>query len=147
MQTFGLLRRFWLRLLLLSAIVCAPACMSAQKTKTFSVAQYGTKGDGVTLDTAAIQRAIDAAAEHGGIVTFPGGTYLTGSLFVKSNVTLRVDKGVTLLGSQRLEDYPEMPTRVAGIEMIWPSHRLVSALTGPNWFHSLSRFGLTQTIF
>ena len=121
MQTFGLLRRFWLRLLLLSAIVCAPACMCAQKTKTFSVAQYGAKGDGIALDTAAIQRAIDAAAEHGGTVTFPAGTYLTGSLFVKSNVTLRVDKSVTLLGSQRLEDYPEMPTRVAGIEMIWPA--------------------------
>jgi len=121
MQTFGLLERFWLRLLLLSAIVCGPACMSAQKTKTFSAAKYGAKGDGVTLDTAAIQRAIDAAAKHGGTVTFPAGTYLTGSLFVKSHVTLQVDKGVTLLGSQHLEDYPEMPTRVAGIEMVWPA--------------------------
>ncbi|MDR3734084.1 MAG: glycoside hydrolase family 88 protein [Acidobacteriaceae bacterium] len=89
--------------------------------KEFSVSAYGAKGDGVALDTAAIQRAIDAAAVHGGTVTFPAGTYLSGAIFVKSNVTLRIDKGVTLIGSQQLKDYPLMPTRVAGIEMTWPA--------------------------
>ncbi len=93
----------------------------AAYAKDFSVASYGAKADGTTLNTAAIQRAIDAAAKHGGTVTLPDGTYLTGSLFVKSGVTLRVDKGVTLLGSQSISDYPEMPTRVAGIEMTWPA--------------------------
>src|ERR1700733_7499789 len=80
-----------------------PAVMQAQSGKIFSVAKYGTKGDGVALDTAAIQRAIDAAAKKGGTVTFPAGTYLTGSIFVKAGVTLDVSKGVTLMGSQRLE--------------------------------------------
>ena len=91
----------------------------------FSVAKYGAKGDGKALDTAAIQQTIDAAAQvsgkSGGTVTFPAGTYLTGSIFVKSGVTLRVDKGVTLLGSQNLKDYPVMPSRIAGTEMSWPA--------------------------
>jgi polygalacturonase len=82
---------------------------------------YGAKGDGTTMNTAAIQRAIDAAAKAGGTVVFPAGTYLTGSIFVKSGVTLKLDKGVTLRGSQRIEDYPMLPTRIAGIEMTWPA--------------------------
>ena len=45
--------------------------------------RYGAKGDGHTLDTAAIQRAIDAAAKGGGTVVFHPGAYLTGSIFVK----------------------------------------------------------------
>jgi polygalacturonase len=87
----------------------------------FDAAAYGAKGDGTTLNTAAIQRAIDAAAKAGGTVVFPAGTYLTGSIFVKSGVTLKLDKGVTLRGSQRIGDYPMLPTRIAGIEMTWPA--------------------------
>jgi polygalacturonase len=104
----------------LSALCLLTGAAAAQSTM-FSVAQTGAKGDGVTMDTASIQRSIDAAAKHGGTVTFPTGTYLTGSLFVKSGVTLKIDKGVTLTGSQDIEDYPVMPTRVAGIEMSWPA--------------------------
>ncbi|MDE3105698.1 MAG: glycoside hydrolase family 28 protein [Acidobacteriota bacterium] len=83
--------------------------------------QFGAKGDGVTLNTASIQRAIDSAARTHGAVSFAPGTYLTGSLFLKSGMTLEVPEGVTLIGSQRLEDYPMLPTRVAGIEMTWPA--------------------------
>ena len=107
-----------MRLLLAILLVSASACAAPA---TFSVAQYGTKADGTTLDTAAIQRAIDAAAKAGGTVVFPAGTYLTGSIFVKSGVTLRLDKGVVLQGSQDIKDYPVMPSRIAGIEMSWPA--------------------------
>lgn len=94
---------------------------TASAKGTFNVARFGAKGDATTMNTAAIQRAIDAAAKGGGTVVFPAGTFLTGSIFVKSGVTLKIDKGVTLLGSQNIADYPVMKTRIAGIETHWPA--------------------------
>jgi polygalacturonase len=82
---------------------------------------YGAKGDGTTIDTAFVQKAIDAAAAVGGTITLNPGIYLTGSLFLRSGVTLDVPEGVTLIGSQTLADYPMLPTRIAGIEMTWPA--------------------------
>lgn len=81
----------------------------------------GAVGDGKTLNTQAIQAAIDLASKTGATVAFKPGVYRTGSIFLKSGVTLRLDKGVTLLGSQNIADYPELPTRVAGIELTWPA--------------------------
>ncbi|MBE7171576.1 MAG: glycoside hydrolase family 28 protein [Williamsia sp.] len=91
-------------------------------TKVYKVNQYGAVNDGATLCTAAIQKAIDACSKAGGgIVSFDTGSYVTGSLFVKEGVQLRIDKGVVLLGSQNFDDYPEIDTRIAGIEMKWPA--------------------------
>ena len=87
----------------------------------FRVNSYGAKGDGVTADTAAIQKTIDAAAKTGGAIVFAPGVYLTGSIFLKSGTHLRIDKGVELRGVQDQAAYPIMPTRVAGIEMRWPA--------------------------
>jgi len=101
--------------------VLAMLLMTGAAAATVSVERFGAKPDGRTMNTGAIQAAIDAAAKDGGTVVFPAGTYLTGSIFVKSGVTLRIDKGVTLLGSQDIRDYPVMPTRIAGIEMAWPA--------------------------
>lgn len=90
--------------------------------KTYSANDYGAVSDTTTVNTKAIQKAIDAcAAAGGGIVTFKPGTYVSGSIFVKSNVILQIDKGVLLLGSQNFDDYPDINTRVAGIEMVWPA--------------------------
>lgn len=90
--------------------------------KVFSTNRYGAAGDGVTVDTRAIQRAIDeCAAAGGGRVTFAPGQYVTGALFLKSGVHLHVEAGVTLLASLEDADYPRQPTRVAGIEMTWPA--------------------------
>ena len=88
----------------------------------FSANSYGAAGDGLKNSTKAIQQAIDSCSRAGGgIVTFNPGDYVTGALFLESNVHLRVPLGVTLLGSQDDADYPSIPTRVAGIEMEWPA--------------------------
>ena len=109
----------WILCAFLAAIAGANAAYSA--SRTFVANNYGARGDGATLNTASIQKTIDAAAAVGGTITFKPGTYLTGSLFLKSGVTLDVPEGATLIGSEHLEDYPMLPTRVAGIETTWPS--------------------------
>lgn len=90
--------------------------------KSRRIVVINAAGDGVTNSTKAIQQAIDDCARgKGGTVRFKPGQYVTGALFLKSNVYLRIDEGVTLLGSQDDADYPSIPTRVAGIEMKWPA--------------------------
>lgn len=88
----------------------------------YNVAEYGAKGDAMEMNTTAIQQAIDAAEKAGGgVVTFNPGIYLTGSLFIGDNVNFNVPKGTTLIGSQDINDYKKIDTRVAGVEMNWPS--------------------------
>lgn len=73
--------------------------------RVFDVIAHGAVGDGATLNTAAIQRAIDACTP-GGKVLVPAGTFKTGALFLKSDMTLEIAEGAVLLGSERAEDYP-----------------------------------------
>ena len=118
---------------------------SAQRT--FFVNDFGAISDTVTVNTKSIQKAIDeCAAKGGGIVAFRPGTYVSGSLFVKSNVNLRIDKGVVLLGSQDFADYPEMQSRIAGIETSWPAALINllnvknAALTGEGVVNARGKF-------
>jgi len=87
-----------------------------------NVADFGAVGDGKTLNTKQIQAAIDACAKKGGgRVEFPKGEYIVGALFLKSNVDLHMGKGVTLRAVNNVDEFPDMFTRVAGIEMDWPT--------------------------
>jgi len=72
-------------------------------------------GDGQTLDSPAIQSAIDAcAAQGGGTVTLSAGRYLTGSLFLRDNISLHLDAGAVILGSEKPADYPIVHSRWEG---------------------------------
>lgn len=82
----------------------------------FNVRAYGASGDGMTLDTGALQAAIDLCAQQGGgTVYLPAGQYLTGSLFLRSNITLYLDAGARILGSQNPQDYPVVHSRWEGM--------------------------------
>ena len=93
--------RYAIMLLTMTMIVAGAAVpVRAAPGAGISVRDHGAVGDGAAKDTAAVQRTIDAcAANGGGTVLFSAGTYLCGSLHLKSNVTLHLDNGATILGS------------------------------------------------
>jgi polygalacturonase len=97
-----------------------------------SVKSFGALGDGRNLDGPAIQAAIDAAGRNGGgeIVLPPGG-YVSGSLFLRDGVALRLERGAALLGSRDPRDYPLAPTRWEGREVLAHSS-LVGAVGARN---------------
>ena len=87
----------------------------------FNVRDYGAIGDGIALDTRAIQNAIDAASKSGGGTVFvPAGKFLTGAIFLRDHITLHLDAGATLLGSEKPADYPIVPMRWEGVTQ--PTH-------------------------
>ena len=82
--------------------------LSATPVRTCNVRDYGARGDGRTKDTAAIQAAIDDCARTGGgTVLLRGATYLSGMITLRSNITLRIEAGAVLLGTQDIADYPD----------------------------------------
>src|SRR5579875_2502418 len=104
-------RRMVLQILPLAASVTVFAASSvAWAAATCDARAFGAKGDGQTKDTVAIQKAIDscAAKSGGGTVKLAGGTFLSGPLVLKSNITLDIESGTTLLGSPDHADYPEV---------------------------------------
>lgn len=83
------------------------ALTAAALPGVFNVRDFGAAGDGATVETAAFGRAVAAAvAAGGGTVFVPPGRYLTGTIELKSHVTLEVSGGATILGSENPDDYP-----------------------------------------
>lgn len=74
--------------------------------REFNIRDYGAVGDGAAFDSPAIQKAIDACtASGGGTVIVPAGNYLSGTLMLKDNVTLRLEEGALLSGATELDRY------------------------------------------
>jgi len=88
--------------LLTTFICCAVTTFARTRSSPvgLNVRDFGASGDGKTLDTESINRAIDAAARSGGgTVYFPAGTYATHSIHLKSNISLYIDQGATILAA------------------------------------------------
>ncbi len=83
--------------------------------RRFVVTDHGVKNDSTKLQTGALQRVIDMAAESGGgVVVIPRGTFLSGSLFFRQGTHLYIEKGGVLKGSERIRDFKVMKTRIEG---------------------------------
>ena len=106
--------------------LAATACLAAAPT-VYDVRDYGALPDGKTLATRPIQKAIDAAsAAGGGTVVFSAGTFRSGTLYLKNNITLALEPGATLLGSPDPRDYPENHSSVRSYTDVYVCQSLIA---------------------
>lgn len=92
-------------------------CKTLKKGRTYNVLDFGAIGDGKTKNTLAIQKAINACSK-GGTVYIPAGEFLSGALYLKSDMTLYIAKGGVLKGTKEINDYkPFILNRFEGWEM------------------------------
>ena len=105
---------------ILFVIVMAMSLRAAEKR--FVISDFGAVADTATVNTKAIQSAIDkCAASGGGVVVVPKGTFVSGAIFLKQGVNLTVEKGGVLKGATNIDDYPTINTRREGVEQPWTS--------------------------
>ncbi|GAB2519621.1 rhamnogalacturonidase [Spirosoma aerophilum] len=87
----------------------------AELGKPYVITDFGALADSTLVQTGAIQKAIDAAAQQGGgVVVIPKGTFMSGALFFKPKTHLYVAPGAVLKGSNNIADYPKLPSRMEG---------------------------------
>jgi hypothetical protein len=123
----------------LFVVLCLETTSQAQAV--FNVRNFGATGNGSTIDTPAINRAIDAANRAGGgTVLFPAGTYLSVSIHLKSNVTLHLDSGATIRAGSNGFDPPE-PNSFSQYQDFGHSHFRNALIWGEN----LQNIGITGT--
>lgn len=98
----------WRKNLILTTFISIASLSYAQR---YNVVDYGAVSDGKTISTAAINKAIESCHRNGGgDVYFPSGTFVTGTLFLKDNVHLYLEKGCALLASTSHSDFPQIPS-------------------------------------
>ena len=114
-------------------------CGMHLSAKDYYATDFGVKADGKTLNTNSIQKGIDFVNEQGGgRLVFTTGNYLTGTIYLKSNVTLHLEEGATLLGSTNPWDY-EKDSYIRWMSMILQSNSRISV--------SRERGRLTDAVF
>jgi len=87
------------------------------KRDTFNILNYGAVADGLTLNSAAINKAIEAcAAGGGGTVLVPGGSFVTGPIIMKSNINLHLDKGALIIYTKDFDQYPLVLSSFEGVD-------------------------------
>ncbi|MFG6685771.1 glycoside hydrolase family 28 protein [Mariniflexile sp. HNIBRBA6329] len=94
--------------LIVLLVILSQSCTSKVENPIYNVYDFGAKGDGITNDQKAIQKAIEACKKTGGTVLIENGNFLTGQIILVSNLTLHIDSTATLLGikSDDEKDYP-----------------------------------------
>ena len=98
----------------------------SQPLHVFNPFDFGAKADGVTLDTKAIQDAIDDCHKNGGgKVYLHKGTFISGTIILQNNVTLYIEAGATLRGSNNLENFPVMPSRYPSYEGNFETNKML----------------------
>lgn len=116
-----------MKLKLLTFITSLAVSLTAPAA-VFDITDYGAVADTTRLSTAAIQRAIDdCSAQGGGVVNIPAGNYKTGSLLLKSRVTLNLENGATLYGSTDIKDYTPVKTSYVSLRTHTPTIQLIYA--------------------
>lgn len=101
--------------------ILATGCQPGSRSEggsgvSLNITDFGVVGDSVTLNTEAIQAAIDKCHEKGGgKVIFPAGKFLSGTIELKSNVTLYLEKNAVLLGSIYISDYRNLDPFTEGL--------------------------------
>jgi DNA sulfur modification protein DndE len=87
------------------------------KKDTFNILNYGAVADGLTLNSAAINKAIETcAAGGGGTVLIPGGSFVTGPIIMKSNINLHLDKGALIIYTSDFDQYPLVVSTFEGVD-------------------------------
>lgn len=89
-------------------------------SRDYIITEHGVATDSTKISTAAIQSVINKAeSDGGGIIVIPKGVYLSGALFFKSNTKLRLEEGAVLKGSDDIADYPLIPSRMEGQNILY----------------------------
>ena len=98
--------------------------------RDYSASDFGAKADGITINTCNLQKAIDYISENGGgRLVFEAGNYVTGSIYLKSNITLQLNHGASLLGSTNPFDYIK-DKKIGWMSMIFAVNQENIGITG-----------------